>query len=570
MMLVVILVVTIVRLSLAGGRWYLAYQFQLGFIALLALAGAVFDNVPLAFLAWALFAVFVLLPTAMLSRASRLLAAGQVKGAAQMWRGAALFLWGKLGHRYGQYGHLFSTAFDSNPEEVEQQIDQMLAAPQPAPLRSSLLAFKFLIYSLRHDWQKAVSFFESVSKWGSSEAALGAQLQAARAYAELGNFPEAIGLLNRVLAEPQSFRLRQAVFLTQTSIFSLAGDLDRLKQFFRRNRRLLRQLPAAFESYWLGRCHMARGERSEAALALQEAREVIPRHHTRWRDAVDSRLLKLEEATELKPLGFAQSEPYERALAMLEETKERNWEIKALLDLLRPAPAMTILALLLILVHAVQPVLVELVGRRFGRNVDAQVILSLFANRSDSVIVGGEYWRLLSALFLHAGWMHLCLNAAVLVAFGSAIERLWGRTRAVLLFVAAGIGGNWLSAYLGVRFGDGVTESVGASGGVFGLLAGYWLSAISVHLPKHRRFKLQLIVLVSLIILTDISIGLLTTNEPFALFIGAHIDNWAHIGGLVVGLALGWFLKPPSWSKSVAPLRPPSVIAPTDKNAQGR
>ncbi|AXS79700.1 rhomboid family intramembrane serine protease [Dechloromonas sp. HYN0024] len=142
----------------------------------------------------------------------------------------------------------------------------------------------------------------------------------------------------------------------------------------------------------------------------------------------------------------------------------------------------------------------------------------------------GEWWRLVSALFLHFGVLHLVLNMWALWDAGQWVERMVGHLRFVLIFFVAGLSGNLLS--LVVHAGQAV--SGGASGAIFGLygalLAYLWLERTQIH-PGEFRW------------LFWAAIGFTVATIAFGLLVPG-IDNSAHLGGLVAGLLMGVLVKP--------------------------
>lgn len=139
-----------------------------------------------------------------------------------------------------------------------------------------------------------------------------------------------------------------------------------------------------------------------------------------------------------------------------------------------------------------------------------------------------EYYRLITAAFLHANLFHLLFNMGALLIFGSQVERLVGRARFLVVYLMAAVGGSVCS----MVFQPTVSLGVGASGALFGVLGAY-LAVARTHRLEVRP------------ILTIIGI-----NLGYG-FIEPAIDNWAHLGGLAVGLLLGLALvaadrlKPP-------------------------
>jgi rhomboid protease GluP len=145
----------------------------------------------------------------------------------------------------------------------------------------------------------------------------------------------------------------------------------------------------------------------------------------------------------------------------------------------------------------------------------------------NAAIAAGEYYRLLTAMFLHGGLLHIAFNAYALYVLGPEAERIYGTARFLALYFIAGLAGSVASYALTA------SNSVGASGAIFGLIGG-----LAAFYYASRR------------LLGEISrqqLGRLITVIMINLFIGFSspmIDNTAHIGGMVGGAAIGWLLAP--------------------------
>lgn len=140
-----------------------------------------------------------------------------------------------------------------------------------------------------------------------------------------------------------------------------------------------------------------------------------------------------------------------------------------------------------------------------------------------SAVANGEPWRLLSSTFLHAGFVHLAFNTLSLYFLGSLVEGTFGRARFLALYIASGIAGGLAYLYF-----DGSGYAVGASGAIFGLLG-----SVFGYSMKRGAFSWQNPVIRQLLILTALNLYL-----GFSI---PNISNTAHIGGLVGGLAFGYF-----------------------------
>ena len=159
------------------------------------------------------------------------------------------------------------------------------------------------------------------------------------------------------------------------------------------------------------------------------------------------------------------------------------------------------------------------------------------ANATDFTI-SGQWYRLLTATFVHVGIIHLATNMWCLYNLGLLGEPLLGRWGLVATYLITGVAGNLLSLLVNVVLRD-LSVGAGASGAVFGiagilivLLSNKKLPIPQAELTRLRRSVIQFAAL-------NLVIGLGTSFSHII-----HIDNMAHIGGFVSGLALGPPLVP--------------------------
>lgn len=97
----------------------------------------------------------------------------------------------------------------------------------------------------------------------------------------------------------------------------------------------------------------------------------------------------------------------------------------------------------------------------------AETLIKVGARKSDLIVNQGQYFRLFTPLVLHAGLIHFIINMLALYFIGGAVEQSHGWLSACVLFVLPAVGGNILSAICLPQY-----ISVGASGGIFGLIGG--------------------------------------------------------------------------------------------------
>jgi membrane associated rhomboid family serine protease len=136
------------------------------------------------------------------------------------------------------------------------------------------------------------------------------------------------------------------------------------------------------------------------------------------------------------------------------------------------------------------------------------------------VVVGvadGEWWRVVTGGFLHAGILHLAMNMLLLYLLGTQLEPLLGRLRFFTLYVACLVAGSF-----GVLLVQPTSVTVGASGAIFGLMGA---ALAASRLAPHR------------VALANIG-ALIVVNLLFT-FAVPNISVGAHIGGLVAGMIVG-------------------------------
>lgn len=162
-------------------------------------------------------------------------------------------------------------------------------------------------------------------------------------------------------------------------------------------------------------------------------------------------------------------------------------------------------------------------------NPDGDVAIRWGSNYGP-LTMGGQWWRLLTANYIHFGILHIALNMWALYQSGRMAERLFGSARYTLLYVFAGICGSIASLWW-----NPVVNGAGASGAIFGVFGG--LLAFVIH-PRNRVPQEVMVEH------RNSTIGFIA----YSLFYGvahAGIDNAAHVGGLVSGFAMGLLLARP-------------------------
>ncbi len=143
-----------------------------------------------------------------------------------------------------------------------------------------------------------------------------------------------------------------------------------------------------------------------------------------------------------------------------------------------------------------------------------------------AAVTAGEWWRLLSYMFLHAGALHILMNTFALLYIGMFLEPLMGRFRFASAYVLTGVCAGLMSIVMHAN-----SVGVGASGAIFGLY-GIFLSVLTTsHIE--RTMRKTMIRSILFFVVYNLMAGL-----------QGNIDNAAHIGGLISGFVMGYVYYP--------------------------
>lgn len=153
----------------------------------------------------------------------------------------------------------------------------------------------------------------------------------------------------------------------------------------------------------------------------------------------------------------------------------------------------------------------------FGNGSEDGLTLILFGANNRALVLGyHQYFRLITAAFLHIGIMHLLFNMYALYVIGSQIENFFGKVKYILIYLGSAV----FASVLSICFSDSI--SAGASGAIFGLLGAMLYFGYHYRLYLGNTIKSQII-------------PIIVINLIFG-FVMNGIDNAAHIGGLIGGV----------------------------------
>lgn len=150
-----------------------------------------------------------------------------------------------------------------------------------------------------------------------------------------------------------------------------------------------------------------------------------------------------------------------------------------------------------------------------------------------------QFWQLVSYSFLHGSVMHLLVNMYALWLFGTRMERVWGSQAFAIYYFFCVIGAGLVQlvvATLGVSAGGAVYPTIGASGGVFGLLLAFGMT-----FPNERL----MLVFPPVVLKAKWFVLIYGGIELFSGVTGtqAGVAHFAHLGGMLFGFILLWYWR---------------------------
>ena len=166
-------------------------------------------------------------------------------------------------------------------------------------------------------------------------------------------------------------------------------------------------------------------------------------------------------------------------------------------------------------------------GRGGAMNIDILTLVS-FGAKFNPFLAAGQWWRLVTAGFLHGGLLHILMNSWVLFDLGAQVEEVYGTSRMLVIYLVSSVFGFYLSAVFSA------SPSVGASAALFGLIGA--MIAVGV---MHRT---ALGAAVRGMYMRWAIYGLLFSFLP-------GIDIYAHVGGLAAGFGVAYIAGQPRYQR---------------------
>jgi rhomboid protease GluP len=159
-------------------------------------------------------------------------------------------------------------------------------------------------------------------------------------------------------------------------------------------------------------------------------------------------------------------------------------------------------------------------------DMNGRALWVLGAKLGPSIWIDHQYWRLITAGFLHGSILHIAFNSYALFVLGSQVEEVFATPRFLVIYFVSTVGGFLLSALRNPGL------SIGASAGIMGLIGAMVAFGHASQSSLGRQIRNQYL-------------GWLALNLVWGFLGSAQIDNYAHIGGFAGGFAVAWFAGTP-------------------------
>jgi membrane associated rhomboid family serine protease len=500
--------------------WSWPVLLQASLVLAIALLGiAVGPNWAFVVTGWTCFCVFFVIPRILFSQYDLAVSTLNSEKLASSARALRYFYWGKYGMFWQAMAHALVMCMKGEGEGAEELFSAWQQRNLPKYLRQNLETYRTTGEAIAWNWQGVVEHFEALRAAGESIPKT-LVISASRAYAELGE-SEACARALEYADLPSarlSLRLLATAFLPLFCIFGARAHAEKLLAYLSKG---INVLPPYSKHYWLGRLHYAEGNLEEAGRAFEQALTSSPRPSAAFK-------ARIENLLELSKRGGGTS------VVDRSQSVKSIWKIfescAYVQSIVTPRDTSRVVSSIVLAILACY--LVSDSYSFFPNELTAQLKLDAYnvGMLKPDRFMAGEYWRLITYLFLHAHVAHMLLNVLGLYWFGRIAENIFGAGGFLLIYFGSGLLGGMTHAFLAPH-----TLAIGASGavmGVFGAVAAGIFRLKTVIPESLRRSELfWMLGLAGAQIVLDHVIP--------------QIASFVHLGGLITGVVLGLLLKMP-------------------------
>lgn len=455
----------------------------------------------------ALWAVLILLPSMLMRGAVQAVSRLHYERAAQL---AAIVRWLHPADGWLHYPEIYRALALSQAGRREEAVASLeaLAGTPHLPMVIVQTA-RVQTYRLQGQWEELAAWVEEATANGQPMRDLGARFSFVRALGETGRLREMVSTFAEISGSREGASALSQWAQCQLNLFAFTGRVAATDRLLAGP---LATLPPSAKSFWQATARMAAGEVEKAreefrALAANEGDQDLQR-------AIERRLTHgLANASD-------QLSAEDQAWLNQIETQTANdlaYHPQATAGLRGAYVTLTMIGLNCAMFAA------ELAR---GGSENIATLSRLGAMWPDAILILHQWYRLVTAMFLHAGWPHITMNLLALAVIGPWVEQSLGRWRYLILYIATGIGS--MAAVLQfMRWGWIKPDMlVGASGAIMGLIGGTAALLAIGWRRKGSRLAARRLGFVILIVALQTVFDVIT---PFVSFS-------AHAAGVVLGV----------------------------------
>jgi len=526
--------IALYQLGSIGVRWFFN-EILISFLMLISSGYALyFDNIYATITSGIIFVCFFVLPMVLRNSIARKMLDPSEFKAFHLFKILSVISFGKNSrvniHIYN--GLIFAAC--GNLEKFDNEFSAIDKMDPPTYVSSIVYVEHLRGLALSHQWEKVVA--TEIRPELDEKLKPSFHLWHSQGFIALHRFKEGLQVtLTAFELAPSIDKAMFAEFNIMTAI-ALSGQFENTLRILESRQFLEGDLGHVFSWYWIGRCHFVRCEYDRAVICFSKASEAnLTVKNTYWKIAIDKWLLKAQQEDKAASDDIVSGSDHivsasgEEIHGCNESISNFDEVVSKLRDVIGQAvvnseygyvkKATWFLIVALIVIYCLQ--------MYSGAESSIATLLD-FGAFMPTLFLSGDYYRAVTAIFLHGSLLHLSFNILALKIFGPFVENRFGSLPYIGFFVITGVIGNLCGLYP-ERF----MIAVGASGGVMGILGATMVLLLfdekSLLVPQ-RSYKIKNLVF---LLVANLVIGQME----------AQVFNGAHIGGFFAGAALGLFVS---------------------------
>jgi membrane associated rhomboid family serine protease len=513
-----------------------------------------------AILAWVFFFLFLVVPKLLITRCERSVGVLNYQATLATTKLLRYVYWGKVGRFWQDLYQASAFYVLGKAEEGDALLEKWTSQNLPRPVREQLDASRIGSFCLLGRWQAIIDDYD-LKRASNLIIPSSFNLQIGRAYAELGDLEKSARCLEAAKL-PESRMSAKNVAMSLLPFFSLAGAQDYTERLSRVLADEKEGLPDYLLNYWRARCLAVQGRTSEAKKFYEEVLERVEQLATTgrangeaWRARIERQIQAMSATEAEKNELLSENMQALDKQAMVDrvwQIFEQSGYVQEVVLPKRASPVVAVLVATICIAYFcsgaidlaiyfrdllnLSPITGNFVHSPLAAQIQqwcanqGSICLDSFALDKEHVFQG-QYWRLITYMFLHGSITHLLLNVLGLYWFGRIAVNIYGPFKFLLLFFLTGMLGGMTQMFYSP------STAIGASGGVLGIFGADAIGIFKLGdaLPaKIRRHELTW--------MSVIAGSQVVIDQVIPQLTSIHIAGNAHLGGLLAGIVLGFLL----------------------------